>query len=62
MGGFSPIALAVAAVAVVIVVIVLARLLGPKDKADWMECPSCQKTLQKGRRFCPFCKEKLTNY
>jgi hypothetical protein len=62
MGGFSPIALAVAAVAVVIVVIVLSRLLGPKDKDDWMECPSCQKTLQKGRRFCPFCKEKLTNY
>ena len=62
MGGFSPVSLAVAAAAVIIVVWVLARLLAPKDKADWMECPTCQKTLQKGRRFCPFCKEKLTNY
>ena len=62
MLGFSPIALAVATIVVVIVVIVLSRLLGGKDRADWMECPSCQKTLQKGRRFCPFCKEKLTNY
>jgi hypothetical protein len=27
-----------------------------------MECPSCGKTLQKGRRNCPFCKEELVKY
>ena len=25
-------------------------------------CPNCKKTLEKGRRNCPFCKEELIHY
>jgi hypothetical protein len=25
-------------------------------------CPNCKKTLEKGRRDCPFCKEQLIHY
>ena len=27
-----------------------------------MECPSCGKVLEKGRRNCPFCKSELVKY
>lgn len=62
MLGFSPLALGVAVLAVIVVVSVLSHLLAPKPKADWMQCPYCQKTLQKGRRKCPFCNETIVKY
>jgi predicted amidophosphoribosyltransferase len=61
MFGMSPIALSVAAVVVIAVVYFLSKKFG-QPKVEMITCPNCNKTMEKGRRFCPFCKEKLTNY
>jgi hypothetical protein len=33
-----------------------------KPMLNIMVCPNCGKTIQKGRRDCPFCKEQLIHY
>jgi hypothetical protein len=33
-----------------------------KPLMNIMVCPGCGKTIQKGRRNCPFCKEELIHY
>jgi hypothetical protein len=33
-----------------------------KPMLNIMVCPGCGKTIQKGRRDCPFCKEQLIHY
>jgi len=62
MLGFSPISIAVAVAAVVIVVLLLSRLWGADRSRDWMSCPECQKAIQKGRRYCPFCNAEVIKY
>jgi predicted amidophosphoribosyltransferase len=62
MLGFSPLALGVALAAVVVVVLLLSYLWGPDRKRDWTVCPECQKAIQKGRRYCPFCKAEVIKY
>jgi hypothetical protein len=62
MLGFSPLALVVALIAVVIVVLLLSYLWSPDRKRDWTSCPECQKAIQKGRRYCPFCNAEVIKY
>lgn len=62
MLGFSPLALGVALAASVIVVLLLSYLWGPDRSRDWTVCPECQKAIQKGRRYCPFCKAEIIKY
>ena len=61
MSQFSPLSIAVALLAVFIVVMVLSRVFGG-PKVDYIRCPYCQKTMQKGRRRCPFCNEEIVKY
>ena len=45
MSQFSPLSIGVALVAVFIVVMILSRVFGG-PKVDYIQCPSCQKTMQ----------------
>jgi predicted amidophosphoribosyltransferase len=29
---------------------------------EQITCPNCQRTMDKGRRHCPYCKEELVKY
>jgi len=42
----------------------LAMFLWPASRPKFatIECPGCGKSLQKGRRNCPFCKTELVKY
>ena len=31
-------------------------------RVDQILCPNCQRSMDRGRRFCPFCKEELVRY
>jgi hypothetical protein len=33
-----------------------------RPTVEQVTCPSCQRTMDKGRRHCPFCKEELVKY
>ena len=61
MSQFSPLSIGVALVAVFIVVMILSRIFGG-PRVDYIQCPYCQKTMQKGRRRCPFCNEEIVKY
>jgi len=61
MSQFSPLSIGVDLVAVFIVVMILSRVFGG-PKVDYIQCPYCQKTMQKGRRRCPFCNEEIVKY
>jgi len=61
MSQFSPLSIGVALVAVFIVVMILSRIFGG-PQVDYIQCPYCQKTMQKGRRRCPFCNEEIVKY
>jgi branched-subunit amino acid ABC-type transport system permease component len=51
----------VCGVLLVIIGMVVFRSYRPPLK-NIMVCPNCGKTIQKGRRNCPFCKEELIHY
>lgn len=33
-----------------------------RPKGEQVTCPNCQRSMDRGRRHCPFCKEELVKY
>ena len=49
-------------VAIVLIAIVSGLKRLGRKRIEQITCPSCQKTMDRGRRVCPFCKEPLVKY